>query len=319
MSISISSGKVLQNLYSNNNGKTSYYTGIKTEEKVKINEEVESSLSINSDFKKALRKLKGCNYSSGLKAEIKKYAQDLVDAYNEYVANEGNGTKEYSRKLKQLTSIMEDYSSELSKAGITLTNGKLKFDADTFDDADISDLKAIFTSDSDFIDKVDRKLTSLNKLVKSDINYTVKEENYVFNQINSGNISIADSTNKLAISVEKLLNTPLSEDESNESEIVDMLTEYIDNINNFYNEINNNNNVEYSQKAIDKILSIIDLNQMLSDAVDQDPFPYEELFSKEDSSSYASQILPLYQSLFGELVNASAKDFTVSSFVDYQV
>lgn len=317
MSISISSGKVLQNLYSNSNGKTSYYTGIKTEEKVKINEEVESSLSINTNFKKALRGLRGCDYSTGLKAEIKKYAKDLVDTYNEFAANKGNGSKEYSRKLNQLTSVMEDYSTELSKAGITLSGGKLKFDTDTFDDADISDLKAIFTSDSDFIDTVDLKLNSLSKMIKNDINYTVKEDNYIFNQINSNNIPIADSTNKLAVSVEKLLGTPLLEDESNEAEILTMLTEYLQQLNDFYSQIDDN--AEYSQKAVDDIYSIDALNNQLFAGIDENPFPYEELFDSGNPASYARQILPLYQNLFSELVSASAKNFTISSFVDYQV
>lgn len=316
MSISISSGKILQNLYSNNNGKTSYYTGIRNESRVKVNEEVESSLSMNADFRKALRGLRGCDYSSGLKSDIKKYAKNFVDTYNEFIENEGNGTRQYERKLKELTSVLEDYSSELSKAGITLTDGRLKFDSDIFDNADISDLKAVFSPDSEFTDRADRKLTSLQKMIKSETHSTVKEDKYIFNQINSSNISIADNTNKLAVSVERLLNTGLAADGSNEDEILVMLEEYIQQINSFYSGINDT--AEYSQKAVDDINSIADLNNQLADEIKKDPFPYEELFDKNNPSSYASRILPLYQNLFSELVNASAKDFTVSSFVDYQ-
>lgn len=312
MSISISSGRVLQNLYSNNNGKTSYYTGIKTEKREKINEEVESSLSINADFKKALRGLRGCDYSTGLKSDIKKYAQKLVDSYNEFMENEGDGTRKYERKVKELTSVMEDYSSQLSKAGITLTEGRLNFNTEDFDNADISDLKAVFSSDSDFTEKVSNKLTALNKMVKNETHYAVKEDKYIFNQINSNNISIADNANKLAVSVEQLLNTRLAEDGSNEDAILTMLEEYVQQINDFYNGINDK--AEYSQKAVDDINSIVDLNSQLEEGL-----LYEELFNKEDPSSYASRILPLYQNLFSELVNASAKDFAISSFVDYQV
>ncbi len=318
MSISISSGKVLQNLYSNNNGKTSYYTSIQNQKKVKVNEEVEKSISINSDFKKALRGLRSCDYSSGLKSDILKYTNKLIKSYNEFVENEGNGTKRYERKLKELTSVMEDYSSQLSEAGIIMADGgKLKLDAEKFDSASVSDLKAIFSPDSEFTELVGNKLSALNRMVKNDTHYTVTEDNYIFNQINSNNISIADNTNKLAISVDKLLNTPLLEDGSNEKEILTMLDQYVKQINDFYSGINDK--AEYSQKAVDDINSIITLNSELNEAMDKDPFPYEELFNKEDSSSYASRILPLYQNLFGELVNASARDFTISSFVDYQV
>lgn len=317
MGTNISSGYILQNLYSHNNGSTSYYTGVKTERKVKVNEEVESSLAMNSDFKRALRGLRGCDYTSGLKTDILKYTNKLIDTYNDFVKNEGNGSKRYNQKLKEITSVLDEYSSELSKVGVTMQDGKLKLDGEKFDEASVYDMAAIFSSDSEFTDKIDRKLNVLNNLVKGELNHSVKEETYILNNVNSNNISIADRTNKLAIQTEKLLNTPLAADNSNEQEILDMLDEYIDHVNSLYDEITDK--AEYSQKAIDDLNAIIDLNSGFAEELNKDPFPYEELFDKENPSSYASQILPLYQNLFGELVNASAKGITINSFVDYQV
>lgn len=316
MSVNISSGRILQSLYSNNNGTTSYYTGIKTEKKSKVNEEVESSIAKNTDFRKALRGLRNCDYDSGLKSEVLKYAKKLINSYNDFADNKGNGTKRYERKLKEITSVLEDYSSELSKAGIVMEEGKLKLDAEKFDNASIEDLKSVFSPDSEFTDKITRKLDVLNNLVKGELTHTVKEETYIFNNVNSNNIAIADRTNKLAIQTEKLLNTPLAPDNRNEQEILDMLTEYIDHVNSLYDELSDK--ADYSQKALDNLNSIIELNNKFSEEINKDPFPYGDLFNKEDPSSYASQILPLYQSLFGELVNVAAKDVTVSSFVDYQ-
>lgn len=316
MSVNISSGRILQNLYSNNNGTTSYYTGIKTEKKTKINEEVESSIAKNADFRKALRGLRSCDYDSGLRSDILKYTKKLINSYNEFVENKGNGTKRYERKLKEITSVLEDYSSELSKAGVVMEEGKLKLDAEKFDNSSMEDLRSVFSPDSEFTDKITRKLNVLNNLVKGELTHTVKEESYIFNNVNSHNIAIADRTNKLAVQTEKLLNTPLAPDNSNEQEILDMLTEYIDHVNNLYDEITDK--ADYSQKALDNLNSIIELNNKFSEEINKDPFPYGDLFNKEDPSSYASQILPLYQSLFGELVNVAAKDVTVSSFVDYQ-
>lgn len=320
MSINISSGRILQSLYSNNNGSTSYYTGIRTDKRVQINEEVESSLSKNADFKRALRGLRNCDYDSGLKTDVLKYAKKMIDSYNEFVENKGNGTNRYNRKLKEITNVLEDYSSELSKAGITMENGKLKLDAEKFDNASIEDMRAVFSPDSEFTDKINRKLNVLNNLVKGELNHTVTEDKYIFNNVNSNNIAIADRTNKLAIQTDKLLNTPLAPDNSNEQEILDMLKEYIDHVNSFRDEIiDKADKAEYSQKAVDDLNSIIDLNNKLSEELNKEPFPYEDLFDKENPSSYGSQILPLYQNLFSELVNASAKDVAVSSFVDYQV
>ena len=221
------------------------------------------------------------------------------------------------RKLKEITSVLEDYSSELSKAGVVMEEGKLKLDAEKFDAASIEDLKSVFSPDSEFTDKITRKLNVLNNLVKGELTHTVKEESYIFNNVNSNNIAIADRANKLAIQTNKLLNTPLAPDNSNEQEILDMLTEYIDSVNSLYSELTDK--AEYSQKALDNLNSIIELNNKFSEEIDKDPFPYGDLFNKEEPSSYASQILPLYQNLFGELVNVSAKGVTISSFVDYQV
>ncbi|MCM1466831.1 MAG: hypothetical protein NC086_01685 [Alistipes sp.] len=317
MGTNISSGYILQNLYSHNNGSSSYYTGVKTERKVRVNEEVESSLAMNSDFKKALRGLRGCDYTSGLKTDILKYTNKLIDTYNDFVKNKGNGSKRYNQKLKEITEVLDEYSSELSKVGVTMQDGKLKLDGEKFDEASVYDMAAIFSPDSEFTDKIDRKLNVLNNLVKGELNHSVKEETYILNNVNSNNISIADRTNKLAIQTEKLLNTPLAADNSNEQEILDMLNEYIDHVNSLYDEITDK--AEYSQKAIDGLNAIIDLNSGFAEELNKDPFPYEELFDKENPSSYASQILPLYQNLFGELVNASAKGITINSFVDYQV
>lgn len=317
MSVNISSGRILQGLYSNNNGKTSYYTAIRTDKKTKVNEEVESSIAKNADFRKALRGLRNCDYDCGLKTDVLKYAKKLIDTYNDFAENKGNGTKRYERKLKEITSVLEDYSSDLSKAGIVMENGKLKLDAEKFDAASIEDLKSVFSPDSEFTDKITRKLNVLNNLVKGELTHTVKEESYIFNNVNSNNIAIADRANKLAVQTNKLLNTPLAPDNSNEQEILDMLTEYIDSVNSLYNSLTDK--AEYSQKALDNLNSIIELNNKFSEEIDKDPFPYGDLFNKEEPSSYASQILPLYQSLFGELVNVSAKDVTISSFVDYQV
>lgn len=319
MSINISSGRILQGLYSNNNGSTSYYTGVKTEKNVRINEEVEKSLSMNKDFRKALQGLRNCDYDSGLKSDILKYSKKLVDSYNDFAANKGNGTRRYDRKLKEITGVLEDYSSELSKVGISMENGKLKFDAEKFENSDISDLRAVFSPESEFADKINRKLSALNNLVKGELTHTVKEEKYIFNNVNSNNISIADRTNKLAIQADKLLNTPLAPDNSNEQEILDMLKEYTDHVNSLYDELKLNDDAEYSDKAVNTLNSIIDLNNAFATELNKDPFPYEELFDKENPDSYVNQVLPLYRNLFSELVNASAKGITVSSFVDYQI
>ena len=80
MSINVSSAKVMNSLYNNNNGTTTFYTGISSRSTIKVNTDVENSISANSEFQRAVRGLKRCNFETGLKSEIKKYTKKLVDS-----------------------------------------------------------------------------------------------------------------------------------------------------------------------------------------------------------------------------------------------
>lgn len=319
MSINVSSAKVMNSLYNNNNGTTTFYTGISSRSTIKVNTDVENSISANSEFQRAVRGLKRCNFETGLKSEIKKYTKKLVDSFNKVISSDGNSSKRFTARKNELIDLVDKYSDELSKAGITKTEGRLKFDTSKFDDAKLSDIENILSGKSDFISSSTKIISSMNNMIKGEVCQTVKEDIFVSNNVNSNNIQLAGITNRLAVDINEMLNTPLADDESNENAILSMLNGYIDHINSFYDEITDNTDIEYSAKASDSLNSIFELNNEFVEETKKDPFPYNDLFNKEDPSSYGNQIQQMYRDLFSELVNASAKDFSISSFVDYQV
>lgn len=323
MSISISSGKVLDSLYRNQRGSSSYYTGIYSKTSNTENKSVTASLSINSDFRKAVRRLKNSDYSTGLRSDIKKSVKQMVESYNEFKDSKGDDSKEYHKMVSKMKNLFENYSGELSKVGVSMTDGKLKFDADKFDAAANEDLEKLFSADSEFMNETDKILKRSNRMILDDQYPMVKEDVYVSNKVNSNNIVYANHANALAVAAERLNKTALTND--NIELVVGMMNDYTDKIAGFYEELTQGvdwSQIDSSEKAAETVNKIIDLNQGYIDAVQKsvegEDFFYEDWFS-EDENSYGSQVTKLYKDLFSELVNAEKKDFEISKFVDYTV
>lgn len=323
MSISISSGKVLDSLYKNQKGSGSFYTGIYSKSSTVEDTSVTGSLSTNADFRKAVRKLKNADYGTGLRSDIKKAVKQLVKSYNEFQESKGDNSREYGKTVSDMEKLFLDYSGELSKVGVSMTDGKLKFDSDKFDDAENDDLKKLFASDSTFMNETDKLLKRSNRMIQNQQFSTVKEDVYVSNKVNSNNIVYANHANTLAVAAERLNNTELTND--NMEAVVKMLNDYTNDIARFYDELTNGmawSEIESSEKAARDVNEIIKLNDGYIDAIqgssEGEVFEYEEWFSA-DENSYGSQVTRLYKDLFSELVNAGRKDFEISRFVDYSV
>ncbi len=323
MSISISSGKVLDSLYKNQRGSSSFYTGIYSKTSNTENKSVTASLSTNADFRKAVRMLKNSDYGTGLRADIKKAVKQMVKSYNEFKDSKGDDSKEYHRMVSKMEKLFGSYSGELSKVGVSMTDGKLKFDVDKFDGAANEDLEKLFSSDSEFINETDKILKSSNRMIQNDQYPTVKEDVYVSNKVNSNNIAYANHANTLAVAADRLNKTVLTND--NMGLVVDMINAYTDKIAGFYEELTQGvdwSQVDSSERAAEDVNEIIRLNEDYIDAVQKsvegEDFLYEDWFS-EDENSYGSQVTKLYKDLFSELVNAGKKDFEINSFVDYTV
>lgn len=320
MSISITSGRLLQNLYNNNNGSQSYYTGVRSQKRTEENSDIKSSVDINSDFRKALKKLKNADYKSGLRSDIKAGAKKLVESYNDLIENGGDGSKKYADKLSSLKEVFDKYSDELSKAGITAdsSTGKLKFDSDAFDDADMDDLEKVFSSESDFVSSTDKILTSMNKMIKNSVISIVNEDTYVANYVNSGNIPFIKHLNSLAVSTELLNNTVYTAD--NESYVQEILGNYIDKLEAFYDTLGGDgvvSSAEYTEKAVDDFDDIIRLNNDFVSCIETGQIDYNAWFSQSEDS-YGYKVNTLYKDMFNEMAGTAKKDFEVSSFIDYQ-
>lgn len=323
MSISISSGKVLDSLYKNQKGSGSFYTGIYSRSSTVEDTSVTGSLSTNADFRKAVRKLRNSDYGTGLRSDIRKAVSQLVKSYNEFQESKGDNGREYAKAVSDMKKLFLDYSGELSKVGVSMTGERLRFDSDKFDDAGNDDLEKLFAADSTFINETDKLLKRSSRMIQNQQFSTVREDVYVSNKVNSNNIVYANHANALAVAADRLNNTKLTND--NTEAVVKMLNDYTNDIAGFYDELTNGmawSEIESSEKAAWDVNEIIRLNDGYIDAIQEsskgEAFEYEEWFSA-DENSYGSQVTRLYKDLFAELVNAGRKDFEISSFVDYSV
>lgn len=324
MSISISSGRLLQSLYNNNNGKTSYYTGIANRKSVTENENITSSINTSKSFKKAVRGLKNIDYDIGLRSEAKQYAKSIISAYNSLIGNSGDGSKKYASKMTNLKKVFSEHSDELKKIGITFDDSnKLTLTSDDFDSADMDDIAAVFSKDSSFITEADSAITALDRYSSKHIHNYNDENIYISNTVDSADIPMADDINSLAVITSSLLKSKLADDGSNTSDITDMLNKYVNDMSSFYNRLANADTSKYSAQTIHTINSILDTNQEFVDEWQNSEqtgvFDYENLFDEDYADSYGNRINTLYKQLFSDIVGTAKKDFTISSFVDYEV
>lgn len=323
MSIQVSSGSVLSSLYKNQRGETSYYTGSYSKKRVVENESVTKALSNDSDFQKALKKLKYSDYSTGLRSQIKKSAKALVKGFNEFQESKGDGSKQYAKFVSGMKDVFKEYASELSRAGITFDADKLKFDSEKFDDASNETLEKVFGADSRLITTAEKILKNADRTIRNNQFTEVKEDAFISNNINKNNIVYAGHTNSLAVLTDKLNATIL--DESNDEAVAQMINAYTDEMVKFYNELSDQDkwkDVEISSQASQSLQEMIQLNQDYIDAIDRsskgENFEYDKWFSQNEDS-YGMKVNGLYKDLFAEFVNASRKDFEISSFVDYSI
>lgn len=311
MSISISSGNILDSLYNNNNGQTSFYTGSYTRTQNVVDEEKENSVALSKDLKRTLRNLEDIDYDDGISTDSLNYVRKLVGGYNDLIDSRGN--RSYSRKVKEMKELFEDNKKELEKIGVTLENGEAYFDAENFLKADPSDFKELFSSDSSFLKETNRLVRSMNNSIKDEVVYTLNDSVTVNNTVNSKNIKIADDVNSVIMSLNELMNNNLADDGSNANQISELLNKYGEDENAFWNTLSNNLDADLSSKAIDCINKIITLNDELNNSTDD----FNSLF-ENNGTSYGSKITSLYKDLFGELVGAG-NNFEISNFVDYSV
>lgn len=323
MSISISSGSVLSSLYKNQKGESSFYTGIYAKKSVVENESVTKSMSVDSDFKKALKKLKFSDYNVGLRHDIKKSAKSLVKSFNDFKDSVGDGSKQFERLTKDMKKVFEEHSSDLLKAGISFEEDKLKFDEEKFNTATNDELKKIFGADSKFIASTEKLINKADRIIKNKQFSEVKEDAFVSNKISKNNIIYAAHTNALAVMSEKLNATKL--DATNDEAVASMINEYTNQMVEFYSDLSDQDkwqDVETSDKASSKLQKMIALNEGYIDAINKssqgEAFDFDRWFS-EDEGSYGKQISGIYKDLFSEFVNASKKDFEISNFVDYSI
>lgn len=104
------------------------------------------------------------NYS---KDKVDETVSSFVSAYNTLVSNMSSvGNTIENTYKKKLDELVSENKEQLAAVGITVeADGKLKVDSDKLKSADVSELKKIFGSDSDFIKTVKEQAQSVNNVV----------------------------------------------------------------------------------------------------------------------------------------------------------
>lgn len=129
-------------------------------------------------FRKNIRNLKNYDSEHFDKDKIKKQLSSYVESYNSMKsATSATQNTEISAQLEKLDEVFEDNAKNFKTLGIKLSDGKLKFDTDTFDDVTDKEAKEIcdelFKGSDSFIAKLYKSGRTLEK--------TADEEEYHIN------------------------------------------------------------------------------------------------------------------------------------------
>lgn len=186
---------------SNSNSNTSEATSTKYKRYKKIvresDEDVESFQTKFEDFRKVVRKLHNYSSNDTTNDKLKDYLTDLADTYNSMVKDKDNITdKSLLKQLDKLDTLFDDNSKALKKLGLKMTDGKLEFDDEKFDDDADSEQKTInslFTGTNSFIGQAFLLMRKIDKSA-SDAQYVLTERYYT-EKVDEAGTSTATASN----------------------------------------------------------------------------------------------------------------------------
>lgn len=126
-------------------------------------------------FKKVSTTDENGNKSYGYdKEKILDKLKDFVDDYNSMVKDAGEMDGDNSLKAGvRLVDQMKVYKSALSKIGVSIeSDNTLKIDEDAFKDANMTDVKSLFTGNVSMAKNIQTKLLQVYSATNSDLNST---------------------------------------------------------------------------------------------------------------------------------------------------
>jgi ribosomal protein S17E len=158
------------------NSSSSYIKYVREED-----ENVESFQSKFEDFRKVIRNLHNYSSNDTTNDKLKTYLTKLTDTYNSMAKKkDGITDKSLLKQLDSLDSLFEDNAKALKKLGLKMSDGKLEFDDDKFDDDADSEQKTInslFTGTNSFIDQIYKLMRKIDKSA-SEAQYVLTPRRY---------------------------------------------------------------------------------------------------------------------------------------------
>jgi ribosomal protein S17E len=166
-------------------------------------EDVEKFQEKFEDFRKIVRKLHNYSSSDTTNEKLKGYLTDFADTYNSMVKNKDSITdKSLLKQLDNLDALIDDNSKALKKLGLKMSDGKLEFDDEKFDDEADSEQKTInslFTGTDSFIGQAFLLMRKIDKSA-ADAQYVVTER-YYNKKVDSSDLAKNISTSTIDISI----------------------------------------------------------------------------------------------------------------------
>lgn len=151
--ISLTSGYYLRNFYTSN----------KNAATASKREEMSTNTLSQADAQalhRAAKKLRSFNYEDDTSDGSNIYASlsAFIETYNNAISSGSNSSdSSVERYTNQLKSLSKEYSSELSKIGITVnSDGSLTGNDNLLKSASISKVKTLFSDEADYLTKVNR-------------------------------------------------------------------------------------------------------------------------------------------------------------------
>lgn len=188
-------------------------------------------------FRKNIRNLRNYDSDSYNRDQIERQITSFVKSYNDLKsASDKADNSNIKKQMNKLEETLSDHEKSLKKLGIKVSDKKLKFDTDTFDDVSDKDAKKIFQtlfegSDS-FISKVYKIGRDLEKSANTEEYQMNLRSFHTTTRYSNAEIDVATMANEIKnTSLPKCQSVLGRTDDDAKSIRIDSLKEYIDNYN----------------------------------------------------------------------------------------
>ena len=278
-------------------------------------------------FRKNIRNLRNYDSDSYNRDQIERQITSFVKSYNDLKsASDKADNSNIKKQMDKLEETLSDHEKSLIKLGIKVSDKKLKFDTDTFDDVSDKDAKKIFQtlfegSDS-FISKVYKIGRDLEKSANTEEYQMNLRSFHTTTRYSNAEIDVATMANEIKnTSLPKCQSVLGRTDDDAKSIRIDSLKEYIDNYNKMiaqdvdcsaFSAIKELQESKKDELAALGIMIEDDNSLTIDESVEQDSTfcnTYDSLFATD--STYVSQMKQLCNKTINTVLKADKLGITL--------